>query len=386
MENLMPGYIRRILKKLNTAGYEAYAVGGCVRDTVMGRKPHDWDITTSAGCEAVQRLFEHTAPTGIKYGTVTVLCPEGEAQVTTFRADGKYREGRHPESVEFLQSLSGDLERRDFTVNAMAMDLSGEITDLFGGMQDIERGIIRCVGEPERRFCEDALRMMRGVRFSAQLGFEIEQETFGAMRRCAGLVSCLSGERMREEIEKIIMSGRPEMLETAAETGLLKYHFPCSCFVNINRISSLPEKKDVRWTAICASAGIKEVPEKLRIDRKTAEAVSKSAEILNEPMDTDGDLRYLLTVYGSETLLCAAAAAYILDNGKYGMLIRAAEELTPVRLAVNGTDLANAGITRGPAMGETLVRLLRYVCDRPDKNEKDYLLRMAVEELKEDRI
>ena len=182
---LPPKYVIHILKTLEGAGYHAVLAGGCVRDTILGRRPNDWDIATSAPPDAVQRLFARTVPTGIRHGTVTVLYGGGKCEVTTWRVEGAYSDHRRPDSVEFTPSLAEDLARRDFTINAMAMDVRGELTDPFGGRADLERGIIRCVGEPRARFAEDALRMLRAVRFAAKLGFELDGATLAAALECA---------------------------------------------------------------------------------------------------------------------------------------------------------------------------------------------------------
>lgn len=385
MKYAVPEHIRGILKKLNSVGYDAYIVGGCVRDMVMGRTPHDWDITTSAPCEKVRGIFERTAPTGIKYGTVTVLFPEGEAQVTTFRADGDYHNGRSPDSVEFLSSLNEDLARRDFTVNAMAMDSGGRITDLFGGMEDIENGIIRCVGDPETRFREDALRIMRGLRFSAQLGLGIEEKTYEAMRLCAGMVYTLSGERMRDEIEKILLSERPETLNDAADMGLLKRHLPCAVFDNLRRAGELPADREMRWTAMCASAGLSEIPEALRMDGKTSSRVRDALKIASDFAEADVSAQYLLTVYGSETLLCASAADYMRGGANHVEWMRAATDGEPVKLAVNGGDISLLCGARGREIGALIDKLLRHVCEKTDENERDRLIYLAKKWLEEER-
>ena len=174
-----------ILQTLERAGFEARYVGGCVRDTLLGRPVHDWDIASQALPEDVLRLFPRCVPTGLQHGTVTVLLDGTSAEVTTYRLDGAYHDSRHPDGVRFVRSLADDLARRDFTINAMAMDLSGSITDLFGGREDLARGVIRCVGDAETRFREDALRMLRARRFAAQLGFALEAGTEAAIGRCA---------------------------------------------------------------------------------------------------------------------------------------------------------------------------------------------------------
>ena len=193
-----------ILKTLNAAGFEAYYVGGCVRDRLLGRRVHDWDITTSALPQQVISLFSHCIPTGIRHGTVTVLLDGAQAEVTTFRAEGAYLDGRHPSEVRFVPRLEEDLSRRDFTVNAMAMDLSGRVTDLFGGQQDLRAGILRCVGDAEARFREDALRMLRGLRFASRFGFSIAPETAAAIHALRGRLEAVSRERLRKELSGLL--------------------------------------------------------------------------------------------------------------------------------------------------------------------------------------
>jgi len=195
---------QRILKKLNDAGYDAYFIGGMVRDTLLGRDVYDADITTSATPEDILNLFEKAIPTGLKHGTVTVVADGENIEVTTFRLDGDYLDHRHPEKITFTDSLYADLARRDFTVNAIAKDVNGRITDPFNGKADLEAGIIRAVGTPEARFKEDALRILRGIRFVAKLGFDVEEETLKAMKSCRNLLPNLSFERIRKELEGII--------------------------------------------------------------------------------------------------------------------------------------------------------------------------------------
>ena len=203
MQIQLPEDVKRIINTLKEAGFEAYAVGGCVRDCLLGKTPNDWDITTSALPTEVKGLFSHTFDTGIKHGTVTVLLHHVGYEVTTYRIDGEYEDGRHPKEVSFTRSLKEDLLRRDFTINAMAYNEEDGIQDLFGGQQDLADGIIRCVGKAEDRFGEDALRMLRAVRFSAQLGFEIESETLKAMKSLSANLKLVSAERIRVELVKL---------------------------------------------------------------------------------------------------------------------------------------------------------------------------------------
>lgn len=222
----IPEKVSYILNQLREHRFEAYAVGGCVRDSVLGRIPMDWDITTSARPEEVKRIFRRTIDTGIAHGTVTVML-EGEGfEVTTYRVDGKYEDHRHPDKVEFTPNLEEDLKRRDFTINAMAYSPEAGIVDLFGGMEDIRRGCIRCVGDPVERFTEDALRMLRGIRFAGQLGFGIEAGTLAAIQKCAATIGNVSVERIQVELTKLLVSDGPEKLIIAEETGLCRVFLP----------------------------------------------------------------------------------------------------------------------------------------------------------------
>ena len=222
----IPKNAETILHILEKAGYEAYVVGGCVRDSILGRSPDDWDITTSAKPEQVKALFHRTVDTGLQHGTVTVLMEKEGYEVTTYRVDGEYEDGRHPKEVTFTASLKEDLKRRDFTINAMAYNPSSGLVDLFGGLEDIERKIIRCVGDPLERFTEDALRIMRAVRFSAQLGFAIEEETRKALKVLAPNLKHVSAERIQVELVKLLMSPHPDYLRVAYEAGITAEFLP----------------------------------------------------------------------------------------------------------------------------------------------------------------
>ena len=222
----LPLQVSGIIKTLQEAGFEAYAVGGCVRDSLLGRVPDDWDITTSAKPQQVKALFSRTVDTGIAHGTVTVLQGRSGYEVTTYRIDGAYEDGRHPRDVTFTASLAEDLKRRDFTVNAMAYNEEEGLVDLFGGRADMERRALRCVGNPRERFGEDALRMMRAVRFSAQLDYAIEEDTMEAIRALSGTLSKISAERIRTELVKLLLSGHPERFRTCYETGMTAVFLP----------------------------------------------------------------------------------------------------------------------------------------------------------------
>lgn len=222
----LPEAVKFIIDTITRAGFEAYAVGGCVRDSILGRVPDDWDITTSAKPYEVKQLFHHTVDTGIQHGTVTVLIKKECYEVTTYRVDGEYEDSRHPKEVNFTSLLSEDLKRRDFTINAMAYNDAHGIIDLFGSQEDLKKGIIRCVGDPYERFSEDALRIMRAVRFSAQLGFEIEAHTEEAIRDLAHTLDRISVERIQVELVKLLVSDHPEYMVKLYDLGITKVFLP----------------------------------------------------------------------------------------------------------------------------------------------------------------
>ena len=222
----MPEKVSFIIDKLYEAGYEAYAVGGCVRDSLLGMEPKDWDITTSAGPYEVKALFHRTFDTGIEHGTVTVLLDKDAFEVTTYRIDGKYNDSRHPSEVRFTPNLSEDLLRRDFTINAMAYNYREGLVDLFDGLADLENGIIRAVGDPVKRFDEDALRIMRALRFAAVLGFKIEEQTLDAMKIIVPKLKLISAERIKAELFKMVSGRYPGMLHVAYENHVTGIIFP----------------------------------------------------------------------------------------------------------------------------------------------------------------
>ena len=251
----LPDAVQRCCDTLLAAGFAAHPVGGCVRDLLLGRVPGDWDVTTSARPETVQSLFPHTIPTGIKHGTITVIEDDIPIEVTTFRLESGYGDFRHPDRVSFDTNLTGDLSRRDFTVNAMALDEHLDVIDPFGGKSDLERRIIRAVGEPERRFSEDALRILRGIRFAAQLGFEIEPDTAAAMKICAPLVDKVSAERIKTEVEKTLLSSNPKRVGELVALGVLdRFHRkwqPCDW----EKLNHVPNTSTERWRAFCVMTG-----------------------------------------------------------------------------------------------------------------------------------
>ncbi len=222
----LPEKVQFIISRLEQAGYEAYAVGGCVRDSLLGRQPHDWDVTTSAKPTQVKEVFRHTIDTGIQHGTVTVMLDHEGFEVTTYRIDGEYEDSRHPKEVTFTVDLIEDLRRRDFTINAMAYNDKSGIVDAFGGVEDLENGIIRCVGEAAERFGEDALRILRAVRFSAQLGFSIAEGTKAAATELAPNLKNISAERIQAELVKLLMSAHPDYMRDAYALGITRIVLP----------------------------------------------------------------------------------------------------------------------------------------------------------------
>ena len=218
----IPEKVEYIINVLMKNGYEAYAVGGCVRDSILGRVPEDWDITTSAQPEQVKALFHRTIDTGIQHGTVTVMMDKEGFEVTTYRIDGEYEDSRHPKNIEFTSNLEEDLKRRDFTINAMAYNPKDGLVDIFGGIEDLNKKIIRCVGNANDRFSEDALRILRAVRFAGQLGFAIEEQTKEAIVALAPTLKNISAERIRVELDKLLMGKHPELIRVASETGICR--------------------------------------------------------------------------------------------------------------------------------------------------------------------
>ncbi len=385
-----PKYIRQILFGLQSRGHDAYLVGGCVRDIVMDIAPQDWDICTSALPEEVMALFPDSRPTGLKHGTVTVIVGSKSAEVTTFRTEGDYRDHRRPDSVTFVSDLITDLSRRDFTMNAIALSADGMVSDPFGGITDIKNRTIRCVGEPMLRFGEDALRMFRALRFSARLGFTIEFETLGAIEANAHLASELAPERVRDELEKILLTQRPETVSAAVSFGLLKRYIPGSGWrtPNFADIAALPKKPLIRWAAFSIMLqkygfipSVYDFLQQLRLDGRTLRCCEDASEILrNELPSHKLGWKKLLHRYGVDTVSCAVSANEALNGVSMEKELRAVlksgECFSLKHLAVTGDDLLDLGL-RGQELGEMLNFLLDYVMEYPDNNRREILLALA---------
>lgn len=369
-----PKYVLNILCALDSAGHRAVLAGGCVRDSLLGRRPSDWDIASSASPEEVLALFPRCVPTGIKHGTVTVLSGGGSVEVTAFRAEGGYSDHRRPDSVSFGCPLEADLARRDLTVNAMAMDAAGEITDPFGGRDDLRRRLLRCVGEPERRFDEDALRMLRTVRFSAQLGFEIEPRTLEAIRALAHLASGLSAERVRDELLKTLRSPAPGLVWQLVDLGLL-----CACLAP-GDASAPREALDVlpiyaRLAHFCRDLELggyimstDRFLAALRFDGETLRRTASAVEVLKSG---SRDWKRLLRGHGEAAVLAAHP-----KNRALRAVLRSGECWELSSLAIGGRELAALGYS-GPELGRELRRLLDHVIDCPADNRADILCKLT---------
>lgn len=367
MEKRLPAGVSAVLKRLEEAGYEGYLVGGCVRDRYMGKEPNDYDITTSALPQELLPLFERVLQTGIAHGTVTVLTADGPVEVTTYRQDGKYSDHRHPDGVEFTRSLSEDLARRDFTINALALDGAGNIVDLFGGRADIQNKILRCVGDPDRRFEEDALRILRGLRFAARLGFEIEAQTAAAMERKKALLKEIAAERIFAEL--------CGLLQGAYAADVLKKH---RSIIEV----FLPEMGEAAKPLCPPAFGIATL---LKETKDPAQALGRlkapnafKAEVLmlirNQavplPADERGLHRLCADLGAKNTQTLFAYRGW--DGAPLQAFLQKAPCLSMKDLALDGRDLMALGL-QGAAIGKAQEYLLQAVIAGLP-NEKETLL------------
>ena len=437
----IPEHVKTILSRLEAAGHEAYCVGGAVRDRLLGRAPGDWDVTTSALPEEVSALFApHALPTGLRHGTVTVK-PEGVpgVEVTTYRREGAYSDCRRPDSVEFTASLEEDLARRDFTVNAMALDLRGALADPFGGGEDLKRGLLRAVGEPEKRFGEDALRILRGLRFAARLGFSIEAGTDRALRACAPLLERIAPERVREELTGVlcgpyaetVLVSYPDVLgvvlpEIAPSVGFDQrsvYHCYDVWEHTARAVGAAPSAPVLRWTMLLHDLGKPDtffldgegrghfyghwrksaeyagaILDRLRFDRRSRDLILTLVERHDCELPlSEKSVRKNLARYGEEAvraLLAVKRADNLAQAPEYRdrqVLIGQWEDLLNLvlqegacfslrQLAVRGGDLTALGL-RGPAVGRVLQALLDQVLDGKLPNDREILLHCVREEL-----
>lgn len=377
-----PENVVKIAEILAENGHKAYAVGGCIRDAIMGKAPNDWDMTTDCSPEKMLEIFEaegiRTIPTGLKHGTVSVLLGQEIYECTTFRIDGSYTDSRHPDKVTFTRDVTEDLRRRDFTVNAMAGDPlspSGEIVDVFGGQDDLQNKVIRAVGDPETRFTEDALRILRAIRFATVLNFEIDGETKDAAVKLGYRLGDISAERKSVELQKILMSDHADRgVALLLETDLAKYIHPDIMLPRVT-LASLPKSFSTRLAALfgkipdlgCMKLS-GEVTKQVRLlcdDMLFSDAVSKYSKI-------DVIARCLLSKYGN----LAADAALLRNNSALAEAIieeRTKDPCVAIRdLAIGGNDLLSLGIE--PKMiGGIMLSLLISVIEEPSLNEKEAL-------------
>lgn len=436
----VPEKAKKVVYTIQAAGFEAYVVGGCVRDSILGRQPQDWDITTSAKPEQVKALFPRTIDTGLQHGTVTVMQDREGFEVTTYRIDGEYEDSRHPKEVVFTPNLEEDLKRRDFTINAMAYNEEKGLVDIFGGMEDIRLGRIRCVGRAEERFGEDALRMLRAIRFSAQLGYEIDEETKQGIRRLAPTLKNISAERIQTELVKMLVSPHPDYLRTAYDMGVTKVFFPefdrameteqhhphhmYSVGEHIlHSLAYVPADKVLRLTMLLHDIGkpdtltideqgtthfynheslsaemAKGILRRLKFDNDTINMVYKlvmyhdygnsvepTLQIVRRAMNKIGEDAFpaLFQVKYADMM---AQSDYLrdeklkrLENWKrlYTEVCEKEQCVSLKTLAVTGSDLIAAGMKPGKELGEVLQKLLQLVLDDPSCNTKDKLLAEA---------
>ncbi len=436
----VPEKAKKVVNTIQAAGFEAYVVGGCVRDSILGRQPQDWDITTSAKPEQVKALFPRTIDTGLQHGTVTVMQDREGFEVTTYRIDGEYEDSRHPKEVVFTPNLEEDLKRRDFTINAMAYNEEKGLVDIFGGMEDIRFGRIRCVGRAEERFGEDALRMLRAIRFSAQLGYEIDEETKQGIRRLAPTLKNISAERIQTELVKMLVSPHPDYLRTAYDMGVTKVFFPefdrameteqhhphhmYSVGEHIlHSLAYVSADKVLRLTMLLHDIGkpdtltideqgithfynheslsaemAKGILRRLKFDNDTINMVYKlvmyhdygnsvepTLQIVRRAMNKIGEDAFpaLFQVKYADMM---AQSDYLrdeklkrLENWKrlYTEICEKEQCVSLKTLAVTGSDLIAAGMKPGKELGEVLQKLLQLVLDDPSCNTKDKLLAEA---------
>lgn len=432
----LPEKVGRIIGTLQEHGYEAYAVGGCIRDSILGREPEDWDITTSAMPEETKALFDKTFDTGIQHGTITVLLEKEGFEVTTYRIDGKYEDSRHPKEVTFTRNLREDLLRRDFTINAMAYNETDGLVDIFGGLEDLEAGMIRCVGTAKERFKEDALRILRGVRFAAQLGFDIEEDTRQGMKELAWTLQNISAERIQVELVKMITSKRPEMVREAYELGMTRivlpefdqlmttgqetpHHMYSVGEHTLHAMKNIRADKILRLAMLLHDMGkpaLKTVDEagvahfkkhaleseriaenvlrRLKFDNDTIRKVTRlvrchdlrmpaTAKSVRRAMNQIGEelFPYYMEVRRADVL---AQSMYQreekienLDQIEelYHQIVEDGDCVSLKDLAVTGRDLIASGMKPGKKIGEKLEELLKLVIEDPKLNTKEELLK-----------
>ncbi len=435
---IYPENVGYIIDKLNERGFEAFLVGGCVRDSILGKTPYDWDITTNARPETVKNIFDKTYDTGIKHGTVSVAVDNVFFEVTTYRIDGEYKDSRRPENVSFTSSLRADLARRDFTINAMAYNPQTGLVDYFDGLKDLQERQIKAVGNPGLRFLEDALRMLRAIRFSAQLGFSIEKGTFMAITENSGSIRNISRERIRDEVNKLITSPNPSCFNNLYKSGLLAHIMPefVPCYSTeqnnpyhvynvaehiIHTVEAVESTGILRWTMLLHDIGKparKTTDEKgidhfyghpevstrmadrilndLRFDKDSIKKILTLVKYHDiDIFDTKRSVRRVANKVGENLFLQLIEVQRAdamgqnpvfldktlekLDNIKriYSEIKERHECLSLSQLALNGDDLISLGMKPGKEMKEVLNYLFELVLENPELNERDKLIELA---------
>ncbi len=395
-----PAAVRTLLIQFKKAAVGAYPVGGCVRDALMGIPPHDWDVAVTTVPEETMRLCKgwgyRVIPTGLQHGTITVLTDDGPVECTTCRTEGGYSDGRHPDGVSFTGRLTDDLSRRDFTVNAMAAELNEDgktftVIDLFDGQADLENKLIRCVGDPHTRLTEDALRVMRGVRFAVKLGFDIHPNTVAALRDCGHGLERISRERISVEFQKILCSDQPERgVILLRDLGLLHHVLPHGTSpLGLGNLPSLPPDFPLRCACLLWQMSRHELKRNiqgLKLSNEVAHAITTLAEGIIPTEATPLSARLLRKDYSDLALpLLAIASAHGVNTTKLRTLVEtsiAAGECVRIsELAINGQTLMAIGVSKGTAVGEALNELLSLVLEDPLKNTKEQLIKEAQKRL-----
>ena len=400
----IPKQVVYIIEELEKNGFEGFIVGGCVRDYILGFLPKDFDITTDALPQDIKNIFDYTIDTGIEHGTVTVVLDKQNFEVTTYRIDGEYKDNRRPENVTFSKKIEEDLSRRDFTMNAIAYSIKKGFVDPFCGIDDIKNKLIKGVGDADKRFKEDALRMMRGVRFSAQLGFSIEEKTFLAIKNNAKLIENISIERTRDEFLKLIKSNYIEKLNLLEETNLYKYFIPeiASIFKNYKKNIFILKKlsKDLRFAFLLSHLDekiVEEILKRLKLDNKTIKETKTIIQYFNYNfVDNRVETRKLMSIIEPnlfKKILEIKFCISLIENDlikckKYDNIFDEIDEtirknhcFSLKTLAIKGNDLKQIGITDGKKIGDCLKLALNIVLEQPDKNEKDWLLKYIGENI-----
>lgn len=408
---MMPEKVEYIIRQLIGESYEAFAVGGCIRDSILGKEPEDWDITTSASPKQIKEVFSRTVDTGILHGTVTVLLEKEGFEVTTFRIDGEYEDNRHPKSVVFTSNLLEDLKRRDFTINSMAYNYENGLIDVFNGIEDLEKRVIRCVGNARERFMEDALRMLRAVRFSAQLDFRIEEDTREAIIELAPNLIHISKERIQIELTKLLTSSHPEHIKDVFETGMLApifYGLDISFSENtlnhsIEMLKRVEADYILRWAVFLhdTKGETRKILRNLKFDNKTVDNVDRLVKCFYTPLNSRKEgLRKCIYHIGEDIfpLLLLVKEANIRTKKEvdrtqqleehlkiqesYKEIIRDGDCLSLRCLAVDGEDLIAMGFSTGKDIGNELKELLDLVLIDPKANTKKNLLNYIEKKLK----